>query len=180
MDCVARPSIAAERLLGNFMHALVVVALDLGGDCCESEPSGDQGPVLANRLHERDQRVIADRPKHQRIDDAAKPAGDAEQLRQVLINLIQNAVQAMQGRGEVTIKTGERMQRGASFVTIAISDRGPGIAPAARKSLFTPFFTTKEKGTGLGLAISARAVQEMGGRRWDTSSLIARLEPKPR
>ncbi|HEX2882019.1 MAG TPA: ATP-binding protein [Polyangiaceae bacterium] len=93
-----------------------------------------------------------------------KVRGDAEQLRQVLINLIQNAVQAMQGRGEVTIKTGERMQRGASFVTIAISDRGPGIAPAARKSLFTPFFTTKEKGTGLGLAISARAVQEMGGR----------------
>jgi signal transduction histidine kinase len=93
-----------------------------------------------------------------------KVRGDAEQLRQVLINLIQNAVQAMQGRGEVTIKTGERMQRGASFVTIAIQDRGPGIAPAARKSLFTPFFTTKEKGTGLGLAISARAVQEMGGR----------------
>jgi signal transduction histidine kinase len=93
-----------------------------------------------------------------------KVRGDAEQLRQVLINLIQNAVQAMQGRGEVTIKTGERIQRGASFVTIAISDRGPGIAPGARKSLFTPFFTTKEKGTGLGLAISARAVQDMGGR----------------
>lgn len=93
-----------------------------------------------------------------------KVRADAEQLRQVLINLIQNAVQAMEGRGEVTIKTGERLQRGNSYVTIAIQDRGPGIAPAARKSLFTPFFTTKEKGTGLGLAISARAVQDMGGR----------------
>jgi signal transduction histidine kinase len=96
--------------------------------------------------------------------DLPKVRGDAEQLRQVLINLIQNAVQAMEGRGEVTIKTGERMQRGAAFVTIAIQDRGPGIAPSARNSLFVPFFTTKEKGTGLGLAISARAVQEMGGR----------------
>jgi C4-dicarboxylate-specific signal transduction histidine kinase len=97
--------------------------------------------------------------------DLPKVRADAEQLRQVLINLIQNAVQAMEGHGEVIISTGERvMQRGAPLVMIAIQDHGPGIAPAVRKRLFAPFFTTKGKGTGLGLAISARAVLEMGGR----------------
>lgn len=90
---------------------------------------------------------------------------DAEQLRQVLINLIQNAVQAMDGRGEVTLQTSARiLPNGASQVAIAIRDQGPGIAPQVRKNLFVPFFTTKGKGTGLGLAISARAVHEMGGR----------------
>jgi signal transduction histidine kinase len=96
-----------------------------------------------------------------------KVRADAEQLRQVLINLIQNAAQAMEGHGEVIVTTTERaLQRGAPFVMIAIQDHGPGIAPAVRKRLFAPFFTTKGKGkgTGLGLAISARAVQEMGGR----------------
>jgi signal transduction histidine kinase len=94
-----------------------------------------------------------------------KVRADAEQLRQVLMNLIQNAIQAMAGRGEVKIRSFERSaQRGGSFVAIAISDQGPGIAPAIRKSLFVPFFTTKGKGTGLGLAISGRVVQEMGGR----------------
>jgi two-component system, NtrC family, sensor histidine kinase HydH len=97
---------------------------------------------------------------------------DAEQLRQVLMNLVQNAVQATNGAGKVTVITRRRPRAsgpwggtpGPEHVEIAVRDDGPGIAPQVLKSLFVPFFTTKDRGTGLGLAISQRVVEEMGGR----------------
>jgi len=96
---------------------------------------------------------------------------DAEQLRQVLINLIRNAVQAMSGRGEVVISatsvSAGRSEQAAfayNWVVIAVADHGPGIAPEVRQNLFVPFVTTKERGSGLGLAISQRIVEEMTGR----------------
>lgn len=89
---------------------------------------------------------------------------DAEQLRQVLINLIRNAAQAMGGRGTVTITTRSRAESTDRSVEIAVTDRGPGITAEVRPHLFVPFFTTRAQGTGLGLAISERIVQEMGGR----------------
>jgi signal transduction histidine kinase len=108
---------------------------------------------------------------------------DPEQLRQVLINLVQNAIQAMDGRGKVTVATQERRLRekwtstaGASdrgpasgggeaarWIEIAVRDTGPGITQNILKNLFVPFFTTKEQGTGLGLAISQSIVQNAGG-----------------
>ena len=111
---------------------------------------------------------------------------DAEQLRQVLINLIRNAVQAMSGQGEVVISaqisSAGRPERGSSgapeWVAIMVSDRGPGISPEVRQNLFVPFVTTKERGSGLGLAISQRIVEEMAGRievdsRSDTGSTFS-------
>ena len=89
---------------------------------------------------------------------------DAEQLRQVLINLVRNAAQAMGGRGTVTITTRSRAESADRSVEIAVTDRGPGITPEVRPHLFVPFFTTRAQGTGLGLAISERIVLEMGGR----------------
>ncbi|HMJ13754.1 MAG TPA: ATP-binding protein [Polyangiaceae bacterium] len=100
---------------------------------------------------------------------------DAEQLRQVLMNLIKNAMDAMNGAGQVTVGTRERKGRhpgysggpawaGSDWVEISVRDVGPGIGPSVLKNLFVPFFTTKHKGTGLGLAISQRMIEEMGGR----------------
>jgi two-component system sensor histidine kinase HydH len=90
---------------------------------------------------------------------------DAEQLRQVLLNLIRNAGEAMGGRGTISITTRTRRSETADrSVEIAITDHGPGITPEVRDNLFVPFFTTRAQGTGLGLAISERIVQEMGGR----------------
>jgi signal transduction histidine kinase len=98
--------------------------------------------------------------------------GDAEQLRQVLINLIRNAVQAMEGQGKVEISAGFGLTARSShhgespdsWLEISVQDAGPGIAPEVRENLFVPFFTTKQRGSGLGLAISQRIVEEMGGR----------------
>jgi signal transduction histidine kinase len=108
---------------------------------------------------------------------------DPEKLRQVLLNLVQNAIQAMDGRGKVTISTSHRRAARSAWVSgppsdrsgrlpsleelelveIAVHDTGPGISQKVIKNLFVPFFTTKEKGTGLGLAISQSIVQNAGG-----------------
>jgi two-component system, NtrC family, sensor histidine kinase HydH len=93
--------------------------------------------------------------------------GDAEQLRQVFLNLGLNALEAMSAGGALTISTGRRpFRRGGeagSFVEIRFQDTGPGIPREQMKNLFIPFFTTKEKGTGLGLPISQRIVTQHGG-----------------
>ncbi len=89
---------------------------------------------------------------------------DPEQLKQVLINLVRNAIQAMNGGGHVEISVRPRRSGGGSYVEIGVSDQGPGIEEHVRRKLFQPFFTTKASGTGLGLAITERMVQSMSGR----------------
>ncbi len=87
-------------------------------------------------------------------------AFDAELLERVIYNLVMNAAQASPPRGVVTVKT----RRVEDQVEIAVIDRGTGIDPANRESIFNPFFTTKSAGVGLGLAIVSKIVDEHGGR----------------
>ncbi|RKG49290.1 histidine kinase [Corallococcus sp. AB011P] len=96
--------------------------------------------------------------------------GDAEQLKQVLINLVQNAVQALGPQpGRITVRTekperfGDLRSAGGEFVEVRVSDNGPGIPADQQPHIFVPFFTTKQKGTGLGLAICQRIVKNHGG-----------------
>jgi len=84
---------------------------------------------------------------------------DADQIRQVLLNLLVNAIQAMPEGGEIRVRT----RRTDDAILLVVADTGPGIAPAHMPKLFEPFFTTKEKGTGLGLAICTRLAREHGG-----------------
>jgi len=93
---------------------------------------------------------------------------DVEQLRQVLINLVQNAFQAMSGSGRLIVATDTRAREDASgqrrlFVEMRVHDTGPGIPQKVLANLFVPFVTTKDHGTGLGLAISQRIVTAVGG-----------------
>jgi signal transduction histidine kinase len=88
---------------------------------------------------------------------------DPEHVRQVVMNLVRNAVEAMAGRGTVAIST--QLRPGANpMVEIVVRDTGPGIAPKDLRNLFIPFFTTKAQGTGLGLAICQRLISSAGGR----------------
>jgi signal transduction histidine kinase len=86
-------------------------------------------------------------------------AFDPQQLGEVLINLLKNAVEAMPHGGEITIASRVR----DNLVEIRVSDTGEGIPPEVAANLFRPYFTTKEKGTGLGLAICQGIIQEHGG-----------------
>ena len=91
---------------------------------------------------------------------------DPHQIEQVLINLIQNAVESMEGGGTITLRartsTGRIESRARPVVILEVSDTGKGIPPEVQKRMFDPFFTTKEEGTGLGLAIAARIVEKHG------------------
>jgi PAS domain S-box-containing protein len=89
-------------------------------------------------------------------------SGDASALQQVALNLVSNAHQAMNGRGDVRIVTRRAPER-ADWIELVVSDNGPGIPADVVGRIFDPFFTTKSGGTGLGLAISSRIVQEHDG-----------------
>lgn len=89
---------------------------------------------------------------------------DSQQIKQVLINIMINAFEAMNGKGRITIKTEETNVDGKRFLLASISDTGGGIDPAIMDNIFNPFFTTKERGTGLGLAISNKIMMNHNGR----------------
>jgi PAS domain S-box-containing protein len=85
---------------------------------------------------------------------------DPEKLQQVFLNLIFNAIQAIEGKGAITIKA-DLDER--DFLRVAVIDDGKGIPADIQGKIFNPFFTTKEQGTGLGLAIVQRIVALHGG-----------------
>jgi len=87
-------------------------------------------------------------------------SADREQLKQVLLNLLQNAAQAMHHKGEIRVGARES----GNTVEVRIADRGPGLSAEGRANLFEPFFTTKHRGTGLGLATAKRILESHGGR----------------
>ncbi len=169
-----------DRVVGSFLdyarpHAGNPIPLDLSGAVRRTVQilSSQQGEDVNIQLE------LAESLPRVKIDP--------EQFRQVLINLVQNAIQAMSGKGRVTVSTSarrppsrvwsssssswasappsERIARNAEpeVVEVSVRDTGPGISQKVLKNLFVPFFTTKERGTGLGLAISQSIVQNAGG-----------------
>ncbi|MDQ0134488.1 two-component system C4-dicarboxylate transport sensor histidine kinase DctB [Neorhizobium galegae] len=88
--------------------------------------------------------------------------GNRVRLEQVLINLFQNALEALEGRTEASVNVS--VETLPDEIVIRVSDNGPGIDPTVRSSLFSPFNTSKEKGLGLGLVISKDIVADYGGR----------------
>jgi len=88
--------------------------------------------------------------------------GDAHQLKQVFLNLLLNACEAMPNGGTIKISA-QKLFLGKHFVTVSISDTGGGIQPNILFKIFNPFFTTKPHGTGLGLAIVNRILLNHGG-----------------
>jgi len=86
---------------------------------------------------------------------------DAEQMRRVIINLVDNAIEATDRHGTVTVETVHDPSN--SLVRITVADDGPGIPAEEREKLFLPYYSTKGRGSGLGLAIVRRIIAEHGG-----------------
>jgi signal transduction histidine kinase len=99
------------------------------------------------------------------IDSAGWMQGDAEKIRRVLINLVGNALDALEQAGtsdpSLAIAAGENLA--GTEVWLRVRDNGPGIEPEALNDIFSPFYTSKATGNGLGLAISKKVVDAHGG-----------------
>jgi two-component system, NtrC family, sensor histidine kinase HydH len=132
------------------------------------------GPTDVNEVISRTMKLIQnDVPAHvvlkqELAESLASVDGDPEQLKQVLINLVQNAIQALADRpGTIVVKSARPDRfgdfRGGEMVEVQVTDDGPGIPADQQLNIFVPFFTTKQKGTGLGLAICQRIVKSHGG-----------------
>ena len=97
--------------------------------------------------------------------DLSPVLADREQLRQVLINLLNNAAEATGEAGRISVMTrAESDPDGRKMVVVRVSDTGAGMSEEVRQRVFEPFFSTKEEGTGLGLCIAARIMARHEGR----------------
>lgn len=130
----------------------------------------DQAPIQAVDLHEGlDNTIIMLRHKlkqgvnvrREYAEHLPKVMAYGSELNQVWTNIIDNAIDAMDGKGEITLRT----QQQGDWVVVEIEDTGPGIPDEIQSKIFSPFFTTKPvgKGTGLGLNISYKIIQKHGG-----------------
>jgi len=89
---------------------------------------------------------------------------DREQMKQVFLNMLLNAIEATPGNGKIVVKTRSFIKPDSEpYIQIEFADNGCGIAPEYLEDIFTPFFTTKEKGSGLGLSISNQIIQDHKG-----------------
>jgi len=183
---------------GEFLQVIVEEVNRLNGVVSEfldyARPMKQNfGPTDINEVVTRTIRLVQNAvPGHLELDvqlAAQLPAvdADAEQLKQVLLNLVQNAIQAMGDRpGKIRVQTSgpERFQDlrgGPEFVEVEVIDEGPGIPSDQQPHIFVPFYTTKQTGTGLGLAICQRIVKSHGGtisvqsRAGEGSAFLVRL-----
>jgi len=120
--------------------------------------------LVGPRVRQQNVRVIRDE-----ADEAARVMAERFRLEQVLVNLLQNALEALEDTADPEIRVQVGVKR--SQVRIVVADNGPGVTPEAAKSLFTPFATTKPRGLGLGLVISRDIIAEFRGE--------LSLEPAP-
>jgi signal transduction histidine kinase len=125
------------------------------------------GIVLVEQLLSETQKFLAPQLARSNIQLVLEPSSpmqiraDAAQIKQVLINLVQNAADSIEQDGIVKLRG--RRDRKNNVVILEVADNGKGIPPEIEKRLFDPFFTTKDTGTGLGLSIAASIIQKHGG-----------------
>jgi signal transduction histidine kinase len=107
--------------------------------------------------------------RHDVVMTCKAPAGlplvvvDDAQVKQVLMNLLLNAIQACGGKGRVEATLRAETRDGVGWVVLTVADSGPGIPPEHAEQIFDPFFTTKDAGSGLGLFIAHQIVTDHGG-----------------
>jgi signal transduction histidine kinase len=176
MKCPGLPTAAQrdlEKILRASLHARhVVQQLMLSARHRPPRPRAvDLNAILEEALEVLQTRWPAPRVKLVRrlARDLPTVVADPDQLRQVMINLVLNAQQAIPGRGTVTVATGTT----ADHVTFTAADTGRGMSAEELRHIFLPFYTTKEvgQGTGLGLAVVHGIVTSHGG------SIIVESEP---
>ncbi len=130
-------------------------------------PSEEKGPVDLAGVVDDTLFLLQAQLKGGRIEvvrecQPAVATANANQVQQIVVNLLVNAIQAMGGEGRIVVSTGHG---GAGRVRLQVADNGPGMKPEVARRVFEPFFTTKPEGqgTGLGLSICYQIAEEHGG-----------------
>jgi two-component system, NtrC family, nitrogen regulation sensor histidine kinase NtrY len=131
-------------------------------------PSAKLHPIDSNTVVQEALEVFSGRLDGIQVRTALEehlPAvrADGLLLRSVLINLIDNAAEALEGAAQREIALSTHLRPESDTIEIAVADTGHGISPEDKDKLFLPHFSTKDRGTGLGLAIAARIISEHGG-----------------
>lgn len=148
-----------ENIVHNFLEFSRTPELNVVADSIS--------PVLDAVLELVEPRLANRRIQLVREDAQELPSvlADQEQLRQVLLNLLNNAMEATDEGGQIKVTTNqETLAHGKRMVVVRVSDTGPGIPDETARRIFEPFFSTKEDGTGLGLCIAARIMARHDGR----------------
>lgn len=148
-----------ESIVRSFLEFSRPPALTLRSQCvCEVI---DKTLELAR--HQIDEKKIV--LEHEATTGLPPVTVDREQLKQVLINLLNNAVEATPAGGRICVRTTlEEDRQSGPIVVVRVQDSGSGIPEEVQRRVFEPFFTTKEHGTGLGLCIAAQIMGRHGGR----------------
>lgn len=135
--------------------------------------------VEANRMVSDVIEIIKQHPAHKDSiviktdsdDTTVYVSGDEEQIRQILLNLMVNAMESFEeNKGIVEVKIAGNSQLHPDQVRISVHDNGKSMSREIQEKIFTPFFSTKKEGTGLGLAMVKRLVENLGGKIWVDSS----------
>lgn len=143
-----------DYIVTEFLQAIrpSVAKMDTG---CLNDVVDETVRLLAPEIENRGQTIET------KLDPSlANSLFDAGQIKQVLVNLLKNSMQAMTKGGALTVETGARSEG----VWVEVRDTGPGIPESQMNRIFEPFYTTKAKGTGLGLMLVQRIIREHSGR----------------
>lgn len=154
LEEIGRETARCQRLVAELLHFAKPKEPD-------RRPT-DVGALVTDTLH-----LVQSQAKAQGVEIEAETSGnlsrlriDADQIKQAVLNLLLNACQAMPEGGRLNVRT----RRANGHVEIRVSDTGPGVPEKNIKSIFNPFFTTKDEGTGLGLPLSHAIVEQHGGK----------------
>ena len=168
----ATPVLPEIRLIQDQVFRIRLIVTKLLQFAKPSEYAGFVEPVDVTLVVQDSLLLVAHQMKRgqirvvQDLQALQRPLINRGELQQVLINLMVNALQAMQGSasGLLTLRTRDCVREEVPGVELCVSDSGPGISPADQSRLFDPFFTTKASdGNGLGLWVSQNLVQRYGG-----------------
>jgi len=171
LGAAAAPAMAEIRLIQDQVFRIRLIVTKLLQFARPAEFAGYLEPVQLDQVVQDSLVLVAHQMKKTSVEvmqemHATRPVTiNRNELQQVLINLMVNALQAMPEGGTLLLACGDRVENGIAGGFVAVGDSGPGIAAEARERLFDPFFTTKTSdGTGLGLWVSLGLVQRYGGR----------------
>jgi signal transduction histidine kinase len=165
------PELADANIIGKEINRLEHIVKDVLQFARPTEPKLTVMPAAVALTEVRD--LLTPQLEKAGIKLKLEPANsasvraDPRQLKQVLINLIQNAAESIGKNGQITLR--ERVDftrlggQQKQVVILEVEDTGKGISPEVQKRLFDPFFSTKEGGAGLGLSIAARILEKHGG-----------------